>query len=108
MKVFPWDVITTQTALPSIVGTEVENFECSVPVYSEQVEIATFLDIKCNEIKALIRAKEKMIFLLKEQLQTIITEAVTKGLNPDVKMKDSGEECIGEIPEHWEIKKLNT
>ncbi|MEK6989618.1 restriction endonuclease subunit S [Paenibacillus sp. FSL K6-1566] len=106
MKVFPWDVITTQTALPSIVGTEVENFECSVPVYSEQVEIATFLDIKCNEIKALIRAKEKMIFLLKEQLQTIITEAVTKGLNPDVKMKDSGEECIGEIPEHWEIKKI--
>ncbi|MEF7441725.1 restriction endonuclease subunit S [Paenibacillus lautus] len=107
MKVFPWDVITTQTALPSIVGTEVENFECSVPVYSEQAEIATYLDIKCNEIKALIMAKEKMIFLLKEQLQTIITEAVTKGLNPDVKMKDSGEECIGEIPEHWEKTRLD-
>jgi len=67
----------------------------------EQKQISSYLNIKTSEIDALITNKEKLIELLKEQRQTIITEAVTKGLNPDAKMKDSGVEWIGEIPEHW-------
>ncbi|MDQ0157916.1 restriction endonuclease S subunit [Robertmurraya andreesenii] len=59
-----------------------------------------------SEIDSLIADKEKLIELLEEKRQAIITEAVTKGLNPNVKMKDSGVEWIGEIPEHWEITRL--
>ncbi len=72
------------------------------PPYNEQVSVADYLDAKCAEIDALIAAKEKTNALLKERRQSIIYEAVTKGLNPDAPMKDSGVEWIGEIPEHWE------
>ena len=68
--------------------------------------IAYYLDTKCNQIDELIVAKKKQISLLEQQRQSIITEAVTKGLNPNVKMKDSGVEWIGEIPEHWEVTKI--
>lgn len=68
--------------------------------------IAYYLDTKCNQIDELIVAKKKQISLLEQQRQSIITEAVTKGLNPNVKMKDSGVEWIGEIPEHWEVNKI--
>lgn len=78
---------------------------CYPPV-KEQVKIANYLDNKCVEIDALIEAKEKTNALLKEQRQSIIYEAVTKGLNPDVPMKDSGIEWIGEIPESWEVCKI--
>ncbi|WP_035166725.1 restriction endonuclease subunit S [Caloramator sp. ALD01] len=76
------------------------------PPINEQVKIANYLDKKTSEIDSLIQDKEKLISLLEEKRQAIITEAVTKGLNPNVKMKDSGIEWIGEIPEHWEVKKL--
>lgn len=68
--------------------------------------IAYYLDTKCNQIDELIVAKKKQISLLEQQRQSIITEAVTKGLNPNVKMKDSGVEWIGEVPEHWYKLKL--
>ena len=68
--------------------------------------IADFLDQKTSEIDGLIADKEKLVTLLQEYRQAIISEAVTKGLNPDVKMKDSGVEWIGEIPEHWEMYRL--
>jgi len=71
-----------------------------------QKVIAKYLDSKCEEINKLIKYKERLITFLEQQRQSIITEAVTKGLNPNVKMKDSGVEWIGEIPEHWEIKKV--
>ena len=71
----------------------------------DQIKIANFLDKKCAEIDALIAAKEKTNALLKERRQSIIYEAVTKGLNPDAPMKDSGIEWIGQIPEHWTIGK---
>lgn len=71
------------------------------PPYNEQVSVADYLDAKCAEIDALISAKEKTNALLKERRQSIIYEAVTKGLNPNAPMKDSGVEWIGEIPEHW-------
>ena len=76
---------------------------CVIPVVSadEQHTIANYLDAKCAEIDALIAAKEKTNALLKERRQSIIYEAVTKGLNPDAPMKDSGIEWIGQIPGNW-------
>lgn len=74
--------------------------------YDEQVQIVNYLDQKCAEIDAIIAAKEKTNELLKERRQSIIYEAVTKGLDPTVPMKDSGVEWIGTIPSTWEIRKL--
>src|SRR5699024_2150347 len=84
-----------------------ENLSVLIPPLNDQRSIYTFLDRKTSEIDSLISDKEKLISLLEEKRQAIITEAVTKGLNPDVKMKDSGVEWIGEIPKHWEISSLN-
>ncbi|MBU8574275.1 restriction endonuclease subunit S [Bacillus sp. FSL M8-0266] len=106
LEVFPWGKIVTQTALPSIVGSELENYEVNIPSEEVQKIIAKFLDRKCVEIETLLKHKERLLILLEQQRQSIITEAVTKGLNPNVKMKDSGVEWIGEVPEHWEIKKI--
>lgn len=77
-----------------------------VPSGEEQQRISHYLDTKCAEIDALIAAKEKTNTLLKEQRQSIIYEAVTKGLDPTVPMKDSGVEWIGEIPEGWSVRRL--
>ena len=74
--------------------------------YDEQVQIVNHLDKKCAEIDAIIAAKEKTNELLKERRQSIIYEAVTKGLDPTVPMKDSGIEWIGDIPESWSFSKL--
>lgn len=76
------------------------------PSIKEQKQIADFLDQKTSEIDSLIANKEKLIELLEEKRQVIITEAITKGLNPNVKMKDSGVEWIGEIPEGWGVSKI--
>ena len=77
-----------------------------LPSFQEQSAIASFLDKKTAKIDQAISLKEKMIALLKERKQIIIQNAVTKGLNHKAKMKDSGVEWIGEIPEGWEVKKL--
>ena len=80
-------------------------FRYNVPFPSvlEQQKIASFLDRKCAEIDEMIALQEKIVEELKAYKQSVITEAVTKGLNPDAPMKDSGIEWIGEIPEHWEV-----
>ena len=72
-----------------------------LPTIQEQQSIATYLDQKCSEIDELITLQEKMITKLQSYKQSVITEAVTKGLNKNVPLKDSGIEWIGEIPEHW-------
>lgn len=77
-----------------------------VPSLNEQQTIATFLDEKTTKIDQTITIKQKEIELLKERRQILIQKAVTKGLNDNVKMKDSGVDWIGEIPEHWEVRKL--
>ncbi|MGE0642025.1 MAG: restriction endonuclease subunit S, partial [Thermoanaerobaculia bacterium] len=71
-----------------------------------QRAIADFLDRKTRAIDDLIRKKERLIELLQEKRQALITQAVTKGLDPNVPMKDSGIPWLGEIPAHWEVKKL--
>ncbi len=77
-----------------------------IPPKNEQTSIARFLDTKIALIDKAIAIKEKQIELLKERRQILIHRAVTRGLNPNVKMKDSGVEWIGEVPEHWEVAKV--
>lgn len=74
-----------------------------LPSKEEQTAIATFLDHETGKIDALISEQEQLIALLAEKRQATISHAVTKGLNPDVPMKDSGVSWLGEMPEHWEI-----
>lgn len=81
-------------------------FRFPFPPKQEQIAIAGFLDEKCGKINAAIAQKEKLIELLKERKQILIQNVVTKGLDPNAKMKDSGVDWIGEIPEHWEVKRL--
>jgi len=82
------------------------SFKSFVPPKEEQTAIAAFLDRKTTLIEQAIDIKQKQIELLKERRQILIHKAVTRGLNPNVKMKDSGVEWIGEIPEGWEVKRL--
>lgn len=83
--------------------SEMKNIYVVNPSLREQHSIASFLDTKCGEIDALISLQEEMISELQAYKQSVITEAVTKGLNPHAKMKDSGVEWIGEIPEEWAV-----
>ena len=77
-----------------------------VPELDEQCRIADYLDRKCSQIDAIIARQQEVIEKLKAYKLSVITEAVAKGLNPDVPMKDSGVEWIGKIPEHWMMLKL--
>ena len=76
------------------------------PDQETQRRIADYLDRKCSQIDAIIARQQEVIEKLKAYKLSVITEAVTKGLNPDVPMKDSGVEWIGEIPEHWEVMRF--
>ncbi|MFI8720873.1 restriction endonuclease subunit S [Bacillus altitudinis] len=78
----------------------------AIPNLKIQYRIVKYLDDKISKVDEFIEKKEQLISMLDQLRQSIITEAVTKGLNPNVKMKDSGVEWIGEIPEHWGIKKI--
>ncbi len=82
------------------------NFPVSLPELGEQRVIATHLDRETARIDALIAKKTRFIELLREKRQALITHAVTKGLDPNVTMKDSGVEWLGEVPEHWETLPL--
>lgn len=77
-----------------------------LPSLSVQDKIVSFLDTKTAQIDEAISIKQKQIVLLKERKQIIIQKAVTQGLNPDVPMKDSGVDWIGQIPQHWKVEKL--
>lgn len=83
-----------------------EVIEIASPSIPEQLAIASFLDHKTSHIDTLIAKKERLIALLEEKRAAIISRAVTKGLDPDVPMKDLGVEWLGEIPEGWEVKPL--
>jgi type I restriction enzyme S subunit len=86
--------------------TEMKSIYLPVPSIEEQDQIVRFHDWKLAKINKLIRAKKKQIVLLNEQKQVIINNAVTKGLDPNVPMKDSGIEWIGQIPIHWNVIRL--
>jgi type I restriction enzyme S subunit len=84
----------------------VENFTIDVPAIDEQRAIADFLDEKTAAIDALIARKERLLALLEEKRQALITQAVTKGLDPSVPMKESGVEWLGSIPFHWTVARV--
>lgn len=90
----------------SLTESQLGEIYVPVPPISEQQRIASYLDSKCSKIDDIIEKQQSVIEKLKAYKESIITEAVTKGLNPDVPMKDSGVEWIGEVPEHWRIPKI--
>ena len=99
-------VVATGSTYDAVTVDEVSNLTCVVPPLSEQTRIANFLDRKTGQIDELIRIKERRIELLQEQRTALINQAVTKGLDPNVEMKPSGVEWIGEIPKHCIVTRL--
>lgn len=97
---------STGVSYPAINASGVGAITVQIPPIEEQHAIAAFLDRKTAAIDALIAKKERHIELLKEKRAALISHAVTKGLNPNATMKNSGIEWIGEMPEGWEVKKL--
>ena len=91
----------------TITFADIGSCECVLPPIKEQIKIAAYLECETTRIDALISKKTRFIELLREKRQALITHAVTKGLDPSVKMKDSGVEWLGEVPEHWDVCKLS-
>lgn len=102
----PFNYYSTNTALPSMTKSVLSAHLLAVPSLSEQTAIATFLDRETGKIDALIVEQEKLLALLADKRQATISHAVTKGLNPDALMKDSGVAWMGDVPEHWETIRL--
>ena len=100
--------LNTSNAQPLITSTKVKNTGIPIPPLAEQEKIVSYLEGRTSKIDAYVAEKEKEIQLLQELKQKTIADAVTKGLNPDVKMKDSGISWLGLIPEHWETKKIGS
>ena len=101
-----YSTFITGSAQPKLSQSNLELQTLPVPPYYEQVFIATYLDTHCAKIDNLISIQQKRIALLQELKQSVITHAVTKGLNPNVEMKQSGVEWIGDVPKHWEVMPL--
>ena len=106
VPLFDYKLMLSGTAQPLITSSKLKNQITPFPTLSTQQHIANFLDSKCAEIDELIALQETMIEELKAYKQSVITEAVTKGLNPDALMRNSGIDWIGEIPEHWKLEPL--
>lgn len=92
--------------VPHLFQADLRKFDILVPPEKEQQKIANFLGQETKKIDTLIEKQQQLIKLLKEKRQAVISHAVTKGLNPDAPMKDSGVEWLGEVPEGWAIQRL--
>jgi len=106
LSTIDFSVDVTLNAQPLLTATNVKNKLLFLPPLPDQTTIANFLDKKTAKIDALIEKDKKLIELLKEKRTALINHAVTKGLDPNVKLKDSGVKWIGKIPEGWEVHKL--
>ena len=106
MSLIDFKYLVNPGAVPSINESQISSFLISVPPISEQTQIANYLDTETARIDTLIAKQEKLIELLEEQRKSIISHTVTKGLDPNAPMKDSGVEWLGEVPKHWEIMRL--
>ena len=102
----PFDLYSTNTALPSMTKSVLGSHVVAFPGFEEQQTIAGHLDRETARIDALIEKKTRFIELLREKRQALITHAVTKGLDSSVKMKNSGVGWLGEVPKHWEMVPL--
>lgn len=94
------------TGLANLNGTILGEILAATPPREEQADIVTFLEHETARIDALVEEQKRLIALLKEKRQAVISHAVTKGLDPDVPMKDSGVEWLGEVPQHWTVGKV--
>jgi type I restriction enzyme S subunit len=92
--------------IPHLTGEQLRGYRLPKPPKVEQDAIASFLDVETSKIDALVAEQRRLIELLKEKRQAVISHAVTKGLDPNVKMKPSGIEWLGDVPEHWQMKRL--
>lgn len=99
---------STGVSYPAISESRVSKLSLPLPPLDEQRAIADYLDHKDAQITRFIESRRRMIALLEEKKQAIINQSVTKGLDPSVPMKDSGVEWLGEIPAHWEVRRLRT
>ncbi|GMT46412.1 MAG: type I restriction endonuclease [bacterium] len=97
---------TFGSKMPRVSWDFISNLEIAYPTIPIQTAIANYLDRKTAEIDELIAQKERLLELYEEEKTAIINQAVTKGIDPNVKLKDSGIDWLGEIPEGWEVKKL--
>jgi len=100
------DLICNKATIAHYTAEKVQDSPCVNPPVEEQTHIANFLDRETAKIDNLIEKQEQLIKLLEEKRQAVISHAVTKGLNPNVPMKDSEVEWLGEVPEHWDVKRL--
>ena len=99
-------LIKAGMGVPHLFQADIKEFDLLFPSITEQAAIANYLDEKTVEIDKLIANKERLIELLKEERTAIINNAVTRGINADAKLKPSGIDWLGDIPERWEVKKL--
>lgn len=104
----PFSYYSTNTALPSMTKAALNAHAVACPAYDEQSAIAAFLDRETAKIDVLIAEQERLLELLAEKRQAVISHAVTKGLNPDAPMKDSGVEWLGKVPAHWSVARVKT
>ncbi len=102
----PFDFYSTNTGLPSMTKGVLSSHRVACPPLPEQTQIATFLDHETAKIDGLIAEQQRLIELLQEKRQAVISHAVTKGLNPEASKKDSGVEWLGEVPVHWGCGKI--
>ncbi|PSU93976.1 hypothetical protein C0W35_09745 [Photobacterium kishitanii] len=99
--------VVSGSAQPKLTAEALGNLSIVYPASeNERKQIAVFLDHETAKIDTLIEKQQQLIELLKEKRQAVISHAVTKGLNPDAPMKNSGVEWLGEVPEHWSVKKI--
>lgn len=103
MSLIDFKYLVNHGPVPSINESQISSFLMSVPPISEQTQIANYLDSETSRIDNLIAKQEKLIEKLEEHRKSVISHAVTKGLDPNAKMKDSGVEWLGEVPEHWYV-----
>ena len=100
------DILCNRATIAHFTSEKFGDLPIPLPPLPEQRAIADFLDRETARVDALVAKKERLIELLQEKRAALISHAVTKGLNPNVAMKDSGVEWLDEIPAHWEVKRL--
>ena len=104
----PFDYYSTNTALPSMTKGALHAHMVSRPPLTEQTQIAAFLDRETAKIDELVAEQRRLMALLKEKRQAVISHAVTRGLNPDAPIKPSGIEWVGDVPEHWDVRRVKS
>ena len=102
------DLERMRAAQPHLNAEELGACKVTLPSRAEQVAITAFLDRETAKIDALVEEQRRLVEVLKEKRQAVISHAVTKGLDPTVPMKDSGVEWLGEVPAHWEVRRIST